>query len=62
MTLVSASRRVPREDNELCEHEGYEMSKVHAIAAWPTSRVEEKRFPLLIAVKDGIELADGRNS
>jgi len=35
------------------------MPEVHAVAAWSTSRVEEERFPLLIPVKDDVELADG---
>ena len=51
---------VQRGDDELREHEGYKMSKVHAVAAGATSRVEEERFPLLIPVKDGVELPGER--
>ena len=51
---------VQQEDGELREHEGYKMSKMHAVAARPTSCVEKERLPLLIPVKNGIELADDR--
>jgi hypothetical protein len=33
------------------------MSQVHAIAAWSTTRIKEKWFPLLVAIKDSIKLS-----
>ena len=51
---------VQEEGDRLGEHEGYKMSKVHAVTARPASRVEEERFPLLVPVKNGVELADDR--
>ena len=51
---------IQQEEDELREHEGYKMPKVHAVAARPASCVEEERFPLLIPVKDYVELADDR--
>jgi len=49
---------VQEEGDKLREHEGYKMSKVHAVTARPAPRVEEERFPLLVPVKNGVELAD----
>ena len=34
------------------------MPEVHAVATRPTPCIEEERFPLLIPVKDGTEIAD----
>lgn len=33
------------------------MSQVHAITAWPTSRIEEELFALLVAVQYLVELS-----
>ena len=49
---------IQQDEDGLREHEGYKVPEVHAVAARPTSCVEEERFPLFIPVKDNVELAD----
>ena len=59
--LPSGSREHPplvQQENELCKHEGYEMSNVHAVAARPSSCVEKKGFSLFIPIKDVAEITD----
>ena len=49
---------VQQGEDELREHERYKVPKMHAVTARPASCVKEERFPLLVSVKDSVELAD----
>lgn len=41
----------------LGEDEGDHVSQMHAIATWPSTRVQEERFALLITIQNGIEVS-----
>lgn len=47
-----------RRGHALCEHEGNHMAQVHAVAARPSSGVQEPRFALLIAIQNLVEVTD----
>ena len=44
-------------DNSLCEHKRDHVSQMHAIAARPSTRIQEERLALLIAVQYGIKVS-----
>jgi hypothetical protein len=44
-------------DNSLCEHKRNHVSQMHAITTRPSTRIQEERLALLIAVQYGIKVS-----
>jgi hypothetical protein len=44
-------------DNSLCEHKRDHVSQMHTITARPSTRIQEERLALLIAVQYGIKVS-----